>query len=37
LAELRSAVADGDGDAMHETFAAAKAARDAFTDNKGNA
>jgi cyclohexadieny/prephenate dehydrogenase len=36
LAELRRAVADGDGDAMHETFAAAKAARDAFTDNEGN-
>jgi prephenate dehydrogenase len=36
LAELRRAVADGDGEAMHETFSAAKAARDAFTDNKGN-
>jgi prephenate dehydrogenase len=36
LAELRQAVADGDGEAMHKTFSAAKAARDAFTDNKGN-
>jgi prephenate dehydrogenase len=36
LAELRSAVADGDGDAMHETFSTAKAARDAFTNKRGN-
>ena len=31
LAGLREAVANGDGDAMHRSFSAAKTARDAFT------
>ena len=31
LAQLRQAVADGDGEAMERTFTDAKAARDAFT------
>jgi cyclohexadieny/prephenate dehydrogenase len=35
LAELRRAVADGDGEAMHDTFTSAKAARDAFTTDRG--
>ena len=36
LAELRRAIADGDGDALHQTFTAAKAARDAFAEKMGN-
>jgi cyclohexadieny/prephenate dehydrogenase len=34
LGQLRRAVDQGDGEAMHDTFAAAKTARDAFAINK---